>query len=162
MRTPAFPILPFALTVIALLSLSLPSLSQTAQTSAPVTPVVPQLVKFDGIAAARPSNPVEAVFRIYLEPEGGEALWTESQRIAVAADGKYSVLLGAASEGGLPQSVFAAGQARWLGVSIEGSPARLRRLCAQSRRRGNPRRSTSRRIRDPLPTPRQSALSPGF
>jgi hypothetical protein len=62
---------------------------------------------------------VEAVFSIYATAEGGEALWTETQQVSVGADGVYTVLLGAATEKGLPQTVFAAGQARWLGVTVD-------------------------------------------
>jgi hypothetical protein len=43
--------------------------------------------------------------------------------VAVKADGSYSVLLGAASESGLPQGVFAGGQARWLGVTVDSAEA---------------------------------------
>jgi len=59
------------------------------------------------------------VFRIYATEEGGEPLWTETQQVSVAADGAYSVLLGGATLAGLPQTVFAGGAARWLGVSVE-------------------------------------------
>jgi hypothetical protein len=62
---------------------------------------------------------VEAVFSIYATAEGGEPLWTETQQVSVGADGAYTVLLGAATEKGLPQTVFAAGQARWLGVTVD-------------------------------------------
>jgi len=37
----------------------------------------------------------------------------------VSEDGSYSVLLGGASPSGLPQTVFAGGAARWLGISVE-------------------------------------------
>jgi len=76
-------------------------------------------VRFTGQLASRASETVEAVFRVYAAAEGGEPLWSETQRIAVGADGGYTVLLGGSSAQGLPQSVFAAGQARWLGVSVE-------------------------------------------
>jgi hypothetical protein len=82
-------------------------------------PVVPQQVRYSGKLVTRAGETVEAVFRIYATAEGGEPLWTETQRIGVAVDGFYSVLLGAASPAGLPQTVFAGGAARWLGVSVE-------------------------------------------
>jgi len=84
--------------------------------------VVPQSIRFSGAAGNRAGDTVEAEFRIYAAPEGGEPLWTETQRIAVGQDGKYAVLLGAATQGGLPATVFGAGQARWVGVSIERGP----------------------------------------
>jgi hypothetical protein len=73
---------------------------------------------------------VEAVFRIYAAAEGGEPLWTETQRITVAEDGVYSVLLGSADPKGLPQAVFAGGVARWLGVSVERGAEMDRALLA--------------------------------
>jgi hypothetical protein len=85
----------------------------------PAKPVVPQQVRYAGKLTARSSESVEAVFRIYAAAEGGEPLWTETQQVSVAADGAYSVLLGGATPAGLPQTVFAGGAARWLGVSVE-------------------------------------------
>jgi hypothetical protein len=85
-------------------------------------PVVPQQMLYSGTLPGREGDTVEAVFRIYATQDGGEPMWTETQRVTVGVDGKYSVLLGAASELGLPQAVFAGGQARWLGVSVERAP----------------------------------------
>jgi hypothetical protein len=91
--------------------------------AAAVTPagrtVVPPLVRYAGVAANREGDTVEAVFRIYAAPEDGEPLWTETQKIMIGQDGKYSVLLGAVTAGGVPSALFADGQARWLGVSME-------------------------------------------
>jgi hypothetical protein len=81
--------------------------------------VVPQQVRYSGKLATRAGDSVEAVFRIYPDAEGGDPLWTETQRITISEDGSYSVLLGGASQVGLPQTVFAGGAARWLGVSVE-------------------------------------------
>ena len=88
------------------------------QAVAPV-PVVPQQVRYAGKLANRSGETVEAEFRIYSTAEGGEPRWTETQRITVDEAGEYSVLLGATSPSGLPQSVFAGGVARWLGISVE-------------------------------------------
>jgi len=85
----------------------------------PAQTVVPQLMRYSGVVPNRTGDTVEAVFRIYPSQQGGDAIWTETQRVSVGPDGKYNVLLGAASEGGLPEAVFAAGQGQWLGVSIE-------------------------------------------
>jgi len=98
--------------------------------SAPLSPaqvgVVPPLVRYSGAAANRAGDSVEAVFRIYSAQQGGEPVWSETQRIAIGADGKYSILLGAGTDGGIPAQVFAAGDARWLGVSIERAPEQQR------------------------------------
>jgi hypothetical protein len=93
--------------------------TEVAQGISTAAPVIPQQVHYTGVLPNRSGDVVEAVFHIYTTAEGGEPLWTETQRVVVGADGSYSVLLGAASESGLPQTVFAAGQARWVGVSIE-------------------------------------------
>jgi len=82
-------------------------------------PVVPQQVRYAGKMATRAGDTVEAVFRIYATEQGGEPLWIETQHLTIAEDGAYSVLLGGASASGLPQTVFAGGAARWLGVSVE-------------------------------------------
>jgi len=82
-------------------------------------PVVPQQVRYAGKLGTRGGDTVEAVFRIYAAAEGGDPLWSETQRVTTSEDGSYSVLLGSVSLSGLPQTVFAGGAARWLGVSVE-------------------------------------------
>ena len=109
----------FTLGVVGAAAQSSSSDSVAASASAAVAPSVPQQVRFTGQLAGRASETVEAVFRVYAAAEGGEPLWSETQRVAIGADGGYAVLLGNGSAQGLPQSVFAAGQARWLGVSVE-------------------------------------------
>jgi len=91
-------------------------------------PVVPQQVRYAGKLPARTGEIVEAEFRIYVAAEGGDPLWTETQRVTVGEDGSYSVLLGGASPAGLSQTVFAGGAARWLGVSVERSAEQERVL----------------------------------
>jgi hypothetical protein len=83
--------------------------------------VVPQQVRYAGKMANRAGDTVEAEFRIYAAQQGGEPSWTETQQVTVGQDGSYAVLLGAASPPGLPQTVFAGGVARWLGISVERS-----------------------------------------
>ncbi|HWE84072.1 MAG TPA: hypothetical protein VG267_03965 [Terracidiphilus sp.] len=94
------------------------------------TAVIPQQVRYNGKLAGRAGQTVDVVFRIYAVPEDGEPLWTETQRIPLSEDGSYSVLLGSADPKGLPQTVFAAGMARWLGVSVEQAPETDRVLLA--------------------------------
>jgi hypothetical protein len=110
--------------ILLVLGLSAHAFAQEALqgTEAPTVaaaPVVPQQMRFSGTLATRSGDTVEAAFRIFAAAEGGEALWTETQRVTIAEDGSYSVLLGSADPKGLPQTVFAGGVARWLGVSIE-------------------------------------------
>jgi hypothetical protein len=111
-----------AVPLLLVVALSPGAFAQTAEVSSAVNavaPVVPQQVRYTGALVNRSGETVEAVFSIYATAEGGEALWTETQRVAVGADGAYTVLLGTATEKGLPQTVFAAGQARWLGVAVD-------------------------------------------
>ena len=111
---------------IAIVSAAFAALSPgaTAQTAreAFAPAVVPQQMRYEGRLPGRSDETVEVVFRVYAAAQGGEPLWSETQRIAVGEDDAYTVLLGAASPLGLPQSLFAAGQARWLGVSVEQAP----------------------------------------
>ena len=93
-----------------------------ATASTAIAPVIPQQVRYAGKLANRAGDTVEAVFRIYAAAEGGDPLWTETQKITMGEDGSYTVLLGAASAAGLPQTVFAGGVARWVGVSVERAP----------------------------------------
>jgi len=107
-------------------ALAISASCQTAQTGAAGKTVVPQIVKYNGVAVERSGDTVEIVFRIYSLREGGEPIWSETQHVPVDRDGNYSVLLGSSTEGGLPPAVFAAGQARWLAISIERAPERER------------------------------------
>ena len=107
------------LLAFALFAVSIPAISQLAITSAINPPIVPQIATHSGIVLDRAGETVEMVFSLYSAPEGGDPLWNETQLVSVGQDGRYSVLLGSATEGGLPQTVFAGGSARWLGVSVE-------------------------------------------
>ena len=119
---------------IASTGFTLPAFSQDATTQAgppgvvAAAPVIPQQVRYAGTLSNRSGDTVEAVFNIYAAQEGGEPLWTETQQVTVEMDGSYTVLLGSASRAGLPQSLFAGGAARWLGISVERAPELARVL----------------------------------
>jgi hypothetical protein len=89
-------------------------------TPAPATSVVPHFIKFAGALPGAPGKPetVEVKFALYAAQSGGEALWSETQQVSLDPTGKYSVLLG--SSVALPDSAFAQGQARWIGVTLSG------------------------------------------
>jgi hypothetical protein len=86
------------------------------------SPTVPRLVKYSGtIADAQDvSHPgtVGITFAVYTEAKAGAPLWIETQNVEVDELGRYTVLLGAASQGGLPLELFVAGEARWLGAQV--------------------------------------------
>ena len=95
---------------------------------------VPRLVRVTGTlvpADGLPAAPVERVtLAVYADETGGTPLWQETQDVAVGADGRYTLLLGATLPDGLPLDLFAAGDARWLGRRFErageGEQARVR------------------------------------
>jgi hypothetical protein len=102
-----------------------------AVTSSPVS-VVPHVVKYSGALPDAPAaaSVVEVRFAMYTAQTGGQALWTETQQVALDPQSKYSVLLGATLSAGLPQNLFANGQPRWLGVTLAGQEESPRTLLA--------------------------------
>ncbi len=87
-------------------------------------PVVPTLVNFSGMLSSADHKPLTGIvgvtFALYQDSGGGAPLWMETQNVQPDKNGHYSVQLGAASSQGLPASVFASGEARWLGVQVQG------------------------------------------
>ncbi len=65
------------------------------------------------------SAPYVVTFAIYAEENGGAPLWQETQTVAVDADRRYTVQLGATTSG-LPADLFPSDQPRWLGVQPQG------------------------------------------
>ena len=85
---------------------------------------VPRLIQFSGVVRDRHGEPIGGVatrltFSVYEEPQGGAALWMESQVVELDEQGRYTVQLGATSPDGLPLELFPSGQSRWLGVQVE-------------------------------------------
>ena len=76
---------------------------------------VPRLVKFTGTA---PAGTTPVTFAIYATEDGLAPLWLETQNVTADGSGHYTVLLGATKSDGLPASIFASGEARWIGVKI--------------------------------------------
>jgi hypothetical protein len=111
----------------AVLCVSLASVS-SAQTVAPADqPAVPPVVKFAGTVTGV-QGAVPLTFALYAEQTGGVPLWTEQQTVVVSAEGRYVVTLGAATAGGLPETLFAAGEAHWVGVAPDGQAEQPRVL----------------------------------
>jgi hypothetical protein len=103
-----------------LLVFAAPSPAQEATTTASPVSVVPHLIKYSGALPSAPAKAevVDVKFSLYAAQTGGEALWSETQQVSLDTNGKYSVVLGSATSVGVPDSVFANGQARWLGVTL--------------------------------------------
>ncbi|MGO9844624.1 MAG: hypothetical protein ACLPZF_26025 [Candidatus Acidiferrales bacterium] len=79
---------------------------------------VPHLVKFSGtLKNISGAPPVVAIrFVIYGDATGGTPLWQEVQNAQIDQQGHYDVMLGATASEGVPVSLFATGETRWLGV----------------------------------------------
>jgi hypothetical protein len=71
---------------------------------------------------------VNVTFSLYRDQTGGAPLWQEGQTVKIDASGRYTVLLGAASTGGLPAGLFSKREARWLGVRAQGKAEQPRVL----------------------------------
>jgi len=113
--------------------LSLTSLVLTAQTAtnAP-SQLVPRLVNFSGkatdVQGKAISGVVGATFGIYRDQTEGSPLWVETQNVQTDARGNYVAQLGATKPEGLPLDLFTSGEARWLGVTVNGGPEQPRIL----------------------------------
>jgi Chaperone of endosialidase len=94
--------------------------------------IVPPLIKFNGTLrdlAGKPlTGPVDVSFSLYAEELGGVPLWFETQTVQASSLGHYAVLLGAMTPAGVPMELFAAGEARWLGVQVSNLPEQPRVL----------------------------------
>jgi hypothetical protein len=109
--------------VVGLLLFVLSLAAQTASSGSTVSQV-PPLVNFNGVLADANgkliTGTVGVTFYLYQDQQGGAPLWLETQNVQADKTGHYSVALGSARSQGLPASVFASGEARWLGVQVQG------------------------------------------
>lgn len=107
--------------LVFLLPLIAPAFAQS-QTAAVST--VPRLIKFSGTVNGAQGSvhnaPIGITFALYKDQQGGAPLWLETQNLQVDVNGHYTASLGAASSAGIPQDLFATGEARWLGVQVQG------------------------------------------
>jgi hypothetical protein len=108
--------------VLLTLSAALPAFPQQSG-SAPAA-AMPRLITFSGVVKAangQTPNGIEGItFALYSEQEGSAPLWIETQNVRLDSAGRYTVQLGAIDPKGLPLELFASGEARWLGVTLEG------------------------------------------
>ncbi len=96
------------------------------------TSVVPTLVNFSGTltdASGKPlTGTVGVTFYLYKDDQGGSPLWMETQNVQPDKAGHYTVALGSSKNEGLPTSLFASGEARWLAVQAQGQAEQPRVL----------------------------------
>jgi trimeric autotransporter adhesin len=103
---------------------------QRAAASANVA--VPPMVNFSGVLTEVNGKPLTGVvgvtFNLYRDSQGGAPLWMETQNVQADKAGHYSAALGSSTSQGLPASLFASGEARWLGVQAQGQAEQPRVL----------------------------------
>jgi len=94
------------------------------------TATVPRLIRITGSVRGETGKPLSGnlgiTFTLYKDDQ--VAVWQENQNVQLDSAGRYSVLLGATNEEGLPLEIFSAGEARWLGVRPEGQAEQPRIL----------------------------------
>ncbi len=86
--------------------------------------VVPGQVNFSGTLTDTNGKLLSSVagvtFALYKDQQGGSPLWMETQNVHPDKNGHYTVMLGSTTSQGVPPNLFAAGEARWLGVQPQG------------------------------------------
>ncbi len=86
--------------------------------------VVPKLVNYSGTLTDLNGKPLTSLagvtLLLYKDSQGGAPLWMETQNVQPDRSGRYSVMLGTTTSQGLPEDVFVSGEARWLGVQVQG------------------------------------------
>jgi trimeric autotransporter adhesin len=105
--------------------------AQQAAESTSAAAVVPRLVNFSGKAVDQGktiTGITGVTFSIYSEETGGSPLWMETQNVRADSRGNFTAQLGATKTEGLPQELFTSGEARWLGVLVNGGEEQPRVL----------------------------------
>src|SRR5271157_3708263 len=96
------------------------------------TATVPRLIQIKGSVRDQTGKPLSGnlglTFTLYRDANDQVAVWQETQNVQLDSAGRYSVLLGATNEAGLPLEIFSAGEARWLGVRPDGQAEQPRIL----------------------------------
>src|SRR5450432_2315181 len=109
-----------------------PARMNSQQVSAAQPTAVPHLVNFSGKAIDDRQKPIAGVagitFSIYKDQYAGAALWIETQSVATDKAGNFTAQLGATKTGGMPLELFTSGEARWLGVRVNGEQEQSRIL----------------------------------
>ena len=88
-------------------------------------PISGRLVNADGTPR---SGIVTVALALYAEQHAIDPLWGEQQVIELDANGRYTFLLGATQPDGVPAELFTSGDARWLGMTVQGESEQPRGL----------------------------------
>ena len=125
----------FAACLLPFLILDAPSVAQVDGLPLPAvapTATVPRLIRITGSVHDQAANAVNATrgitFTLYNDQNGQGVVWQETQNLRLDSSGRFSALLGATNEAGLPQEIFSAGEARWLGIRPDGQAEQPRIL----------------------------------
>jgi hypothetical protein len=122
---------------VSFLVVILSSLMAGQQQTASSAVVVPRLMNYSGkaidatgalVPGAKNGGAIGATFAIYKDQYDGAPLWIETQSVTTDGKGNYTVQLGASRSEGVPLELFASGEARWLGVRINGGEEQPRVL----------------------------------
>src|ERR1700684_2984439 len=119
------------LVFVGILLLSSLLSAQQAAVSTSAAAIVPRLVNFSGKAIDQGktlTGVTGATFAIYSEETGGSPLWLETQNVQADGKGNHTDQLGATKSEGLPLDLFTSGEARWLGVRVNGGEEQPRVL----------------------------------
>jgi hypothetical protein len=88
------------------------------------TATVPRLIRINGTVHDESGKPLtgnlDLTFTLYQDQSAQSAVWQEVQNLHLDSTGRFSALLGATSEAGLPLEIFSASAARWLGIRPVG------------------------------------------
>src|SRR6476646_11688586 len=98
------------------------------QSNRATTVAVPHLIQFGGILNGPRPTVVGVTFALYRDQQGGAPRWAETQNVRPDSTGHYIVLLGETKSDGVPTDLFTSGEARWLGIQVEGQPEQSRVL----------------------------------
>ena len=105
----------FCTLIVCLCGSSLSGLAQVREEVRPPASV-PRWINFSGAvkdASVTAPSVVSLAFSLYNQPNGGSPVWAESQTVALDEQGRYTVLLGAASRDGMPLDVLSSGRPVW-------------------------------------------------
>jgi len=122
----------FAIVAMLIMFCSTIAYAQSQSSTNPQEPLVPRLVRFNGTARDSAGRALPGVvgitFFIYRDQQGGAPLWMETQNVQPDATGRYTVTLGATKAEGIPVELFTSGEARWVGVQVQGQAEQPRVL----------------------------------
>ena len=93
---------------------------------------MPRLIQIKGSVRDETGKPLSGnlriTFTLYKDANDQVAVWQENQNVQLDSAGRYTVLLGATNDAGLPLEIFSTGEARWLGVRPDGQAEQPRIL----------------------------------